>query len=218
MTAFDHVILAAGTDGLTATAERAAAALGATARPGGVHTTFGTRNAIVPLGAGYLEVVAVEDEAVAAGHPFGSAVARRCAAGGGWVGWAVAVDDVAPVCARLGTSPVPGGRVRPDGVRLAWEQAGVEVLATRPWLPFFLHWDVPADLHPAAGGPADVRVTRLALAAPASVDAPADLRAWLAAAPPVDATWIPEGGLPGWTPGLLAVSFTTPTGDLILTA
>lgn len=210
MTAFDHVVLAAGPEGLTVAAERVAALLGAVARPGGVHTTFGTRNAIVPLGAGYLEVVAVEDGAVAAGHPFGSAVARRVAAGGGWVGWAVAVDDTAPVCARLGTTPVPGGRVRPDGVRLAWEQAGIEALATRPWLPFFLHWDVPADLHPAAGGPAGVRVARLDLGAPPGVDGPADLHAWLDAVPPLDVTWTSGG------PGLHAVTFTTPTGPVTI--
>ena len=212
MTAFDHVILAAGPEGLDATAARVAAALGATARPGGVHTTFGTRNAIVPLGAGYLEVVAVEDADVAAGHPFGAAVARRCAASGGWVGWAVAVDDVAPVCARLGTTPVPGGRVRPDGVRLAWEQAGVEALADRPWLPFFLHWDVPADLHPAVGGPGGVTVTRVDLAVPAGLaDADADLRTWLGAAPPVPVAWTPG------TPGPTAVTFTTPHGNVTLT-
>jgi hypothetical protein len=213
VTAFDHVVLAAGPEGLTATAERVAALLGAPARPGGVHTTFGTRNAIVPLGAGYLEVVAVEDEAVAAAHPFGSAVARRVAAGGGWVGWAVAVDDTAPVCARLGTVPVPGGRVRPDGVRLAWEQAGVEVLAQRAWLPFFLRWDVPADLHPAAGGPAGVVVTSVGFAVPPGTDGRADLRTWLDAEPPVPVTWTTTGA-----PGPQSVTFATPSGEVVVRA
>lgn len=203
-TRLDHVILAAGPDGLTATAERVAATLGAVARPGGVHTTYGTRNAIVPLGTGYLEVVAVEDAAVAAGSPFGSVVAARCAAGGGWVGWAVAVDDPAEVAGRLGAQPVPGGRERPDGVRLRWEQVGVETLTTDPSLPFFLWWDVPADLHPAAGGPAGVEVVEVVLGGP---DVAARLASWLDGAPPVAVAEQPDAPA-----GLHAVVLRTAEG------
>ncbi|WP_158221000.1 VOC family protein [Kineosporia sp. R_H_3] len=210
-TSFDHVILAADPDGLTATAERVAAALGATARPGGVHTTYGTRNAIVPLAAGYLEVVAVETPEVAAASPFGSVVARRCADGGGWVGWAVAVEDADEVGRRLGAVPVVGGRERPDGVRLGWAQVGVEVLSDRPWLPFFLRWDVPGDLHPAAGGPAGVEVAGLAAGAGPGTDGAAGLAAWLDGVPPVVVRWVPAS-----TPGLHAVTFRTPSGEVVI--
>ncbi|WP_158220434.1 VOC family protein [Kineosporia sp. A_224] len=213
-TSFDHVILAAGPEGLIATAERVAAALGATARAGGVHTTYGTRNAIVPLTGGYLEVVAVETPEVAAASPFGSVVARRCADGGGWVGWAVAVEDTDEVGGRLGAAAVVGGRERPDGVRLSWAQVGVEVLADRAWLPFFLRWDVPADLHPAAGGPAGVAVAGLDLAVPTGTDGAADLRGWLDGEPPTDVRWTGGDTRPA---GPVAVTFTTPGGPVVVT-
>jgi len=215
--AFDHVVLAAGPDGLTATAQQVAARVGGTARPGGSHPTYGTRNAVVALEHGYVEVVAVEDPDLAAGSPFGSVVARRCADGGGWVGWAVAVDDLGPVAHRLGLTPVPGGRTRPDGVRLGWEQAGVETLAADPWLPFFLTWRVPADLHPAAGGPAGVTVAALVAAAgPGATDgsdAADRLHAWLGGEPPVPLRWAPAAD----RTGLLAVVVRTPSGPVTLT-
>ena len=51
-------------------------------------------------------------------QPFGQAVRARAEDGGGWLGWVVAVDDLAPVEARLGRAggprqPAPAGRGRP---------------------------------------------------------------------------------------------------------
>ena len=63
---------------------------------GGVHPRFGTRNMILPLTDGtYLEVVEVLDHPASDKAPFGQAVRARSALGGGWLGWVVAVDDIA---------------------------------------------------------------------------------------------------------------------------
>ena len=43
-------------------------------RPGGVHEGQGTHNRIVPLGDGYLELMAIGDPEEAAAHPFGRRV------------------------------------------------------------------------------------------------------------------------------------------------
>src|SRR5690606_16644615 len=94
----DHVSYAAESDGLVATAKRLAGLLGLTPRDGGIHPRFGTRNMILPLAEGrYVEVVEVLDHPAADKAPFGQAVRARSVTGGGWMGWVVAVDDLAPI-------------------------------------------------------------------------------------------------------------------------
>jgi hypothetical protein len=147
----DHLSYAAGPEGLGATAQRLGAALGAGFRDGGMHPGFGTRNFVLPIANGvYLEVVAALDHPAADKAPFGQAVKARAEAGGGWLAWVVAVDDIAPVEARLGRSAVNGHRRRPDGVELNWRQLGVLDLLDDPALPFFIQWRSAAGLHPAA--------------------------------------------------------------------
>ena len=221
----DHVIYVADAtagdeDGLATTAARLGSRLGLEPVEGGVHTTFGTCNALLPLGGlQYVEVVAVHDPQVAAGSPFGSAVAALSAGGGGWLGWAVRVDDLDPVAARLERPMIPGGRRRPDGVELAWRQVGTDVLTADPLLPFYLTWDVPPALHPAAGGPDDVHIVVLTLAG-----APDDRRRlarWLdgelGAGPadpaPVRIAW----AAPRATSGLVEVVVGTRSGPVHLT-
>src|SRR3954470_18657507 len=97
----DHVIYA--TADLDAAAARIEAELGLRALGGGRHEGLGTHNRIVPLGDGYLELLAVVDPAEAAASELGRAVTARIAAvGDGLLGWAVAVEDVAPHAERLG--------------------------------------------------------------------------------------------------------------------
>ena len=116
---------------------------------GGVHPRFGTRNMILPLADDtYLEIVEVLDHPASDKAPFGQAVRARSALGGGWLGWVVAVDDIAVVEARLGREAVKGNRHRPDGTELRWKQIGVNGLIADPQLPFFIEWESPAELHP----------------------------------------------------------------------
>src|SRR3954449_10310922 len=77
----DHVIYA--TADLDAAAARVEAAIGVAARGGGRHDAIGTHNRIVPLGGGYVELLAVADAEEAAGSALGAALLRRTRAVGG---------------------------------------------------------------------------------------------------------------------------------------
>ena len=105
---------------------------------------MGTHNRIVPLGGGYLELLAVADADEAAGSPLGRAVTERLASvGEGLMGWAVSIDDVGAVAARLGTELV---EIRRQG--FVGRLTGVAEAMAEPGLPFFVERgsDVP---HPA---------------------------------------------------------------------
>jgi hypothetical protein len=127
----DHAIWA--TSDLDAAAARFEREHGLAAAGGGRHEGMGTHNRLVPLGGGYLELLAIADPEEAAASPLGRFVD---AAIEGWMGWAVLVDDVDAVAERLGTEMTviarAGFTARLTGV--------VEALA-EPTLPFFLARD-----------------------------------------------------------------------------
>ena len=81
---------------------------------------------------------------------FGQAVRARQEQGGGWMGWAVSVDDLAPYEKRLERESVPGNRTFPDGRHLEWRQIGIKGLMADPQLPFFIKWTSPAELLPSS--------------------------------------------------------------------
>ncbi len=205
----DHVVYAAEPDGLDATAARLAQALGAQFVDGGVHPGFGTRNRILPLQRGhYLEVVEVLDHPAVDKMPFGQAVRARSAEGGGWLGWVVAVDDIAPVEQRLGRAAYDGHRTRPDGVELFWRQIGVTGTMNDPQLPFFISWSIPPELHPSRHGSTSVDLARLEIAGD-----PQRLVEWLGEPQThpledVEVDWMAPHG----APGILAAHFTTSDG------
>ena len=148
----DHIVFAAGPGGLAGTSKRLSELLGEPFATGGVHPRFGTRNAILPLTDGtYFEIVEVLDHPASDKAPFGQAVRARSALGGGWMGWVVAVDDIAPFEERLGREAVNGNRHRPDGVELLWRQLGVKGLQADPQLPFFVQWNIEPGDHPSVG-------------------------------------------------------------------
>ena len=207
----DHVSYAAEPDGVQASAARIGAALGVTPVDGGVHPRFGTRNVILPLQQGrYVEVVEVLDHPASDKAPFGQAVRARSADGGGWMGWVVAVDDIAPVEKRLGREAVKGNRHRPDGVELLWRQIGIKGLMADPQLPFLVSWESDPEMHPSRDCSTDVNLTGLSIAGD-----PARVREWLGLAEnytptTFDITFMAPHG----TPGLMAVTFDTPTGPV----
>jgi hypothetical protein len=136
----DHVILATGDLDGAAAALREATGLGVVA--GGVHPAWGTRNAIVPLGGAYLELVGIADPEVAAGSVFGRMVAAEAGAELRLVGWAVEPEDFDGATRAAGVDAVRGQRARPDGSLLSWSMAGADEALPRG-LPFFLRWDAP---------------------------------------------------------------------------
>ena len=147
----DHLVFAVGPAGLSAESARLGELLGVRPRDGGFHPRFGTRNNILPLaGDRYVEVVEVLEHPAAEKAPFGQAVRARSELGGGWMGWVVSVDELAPFEERLHRESVPGSRHFPDGRLLEWRQVGVKGLLADPQLPYFIHWESPADVLPAA--------------------------------------------------------------------
>lgn len=205
----DHLSFAAGPDGLASTAERIGELLGREFVDGGVHPRFGTRNMTLPLGGHtYLEIVEVLDHPASDKAPFGQAVRARSALGGGWLGWVVAVDDIAPVEQRLGREAAVGNRFRPDGIELTWRQIGVNGLISDPQLPFFVQWLTPDELHPSAGADPDYTLACQEIAGD-----PQRVSEWLGEAveaplEDVKVEWVAPHG----TPGLLAVQVQTPHG------
>src|SRR3954464_2375015 len=161
----DHLSFAAGPGGLAATAERIGTLLGTQFVDGGVHPRFGTRNMVLPLADHtYLEVVEVLDHPASDKAPFGQAVRARSAAGGGWMGWCVEVDDLAPFEERLGRAAVHGNRKFPDGRELVWKQIGILGLIADPQVPYMLKWEGDPELHPSSAYASEVKMSALTIA------------------------------------------------------
>jgi hypothetical protein len=128
----DHVIY--GTADLDVAAARIEACLALTAVAGGRHDGLGTHNRLVPLGDGsFIELLAVADPQEALRSPLGEALQARIAQGDGLFGWAIAVEDVGPVGARLGTTISTVGR---QGMTA--RLTGVPESLAEPALPFFI--------------------------------------------------------------------------------
>ena len=143
----DHVIYVS--EDLDVAADRIQSELGLTAVDGGRHEGHGTHNRIVPLGSGYLELMAVADPDEAAGSPIGEAVQARLAEhGDGLFAWAVAVDDLDSIAERL-DSPVTA--IAREG--LSARLVGVDESLRDPVLPFFIERD-EGVVDPGAGGTA----------------------------------------------------------------
>jgi hypothetical protein len=142
----DHVIFAAAD--LEAAAARVAGELGVAIAGGGRHDGMGTENRIVPLGGGYLEILAVVDPGEAAGSALGRQVAERIFGhGDGLIGWAVSVDDAGAEAQRLGASLSTISR---DG--FSARLAGVVEAMRDPYLPFFVQRD-QGVANPGTAGP-----------------------------------------------------------------
>jgi hypothetical protein len=131
----DHVIYV--TADLDEAAARVESELELSVVPGGRHEGHGTQNRIVPLGGGYLELMAVVDPQEAADSPMGSAVqARLTEHGDGLFAWVIALDGVEQFADRLGLPVITVAR---EG--LSARVAGLAEALRNPVLPFFLERD-----------------------------------------------------------------------------
>ena len=156
----------------------------------------------------YLEVVEVLDHPASDKAPFGQAVRARSAAGGGWMGWCVEVEDLAPIEERLGRKAVPGNRKFPDGRELVWKQIGILGLIADPQVPYMLKWEGDPELHPSNAYPGTVGVTKLTIAGSAE-----RVTEWLGEPvekplEDVEVEWVAPKG----TPGIMSVTFDTGKG------
>lgn len=206
----DHVIFAVGPVGMEAETQRFESVLGVKSIDGGIHPGFGTRMRLIPLHRGrHIEIVEVLDHPAAAKVPFGQAVRVRSEMGGGWLGWVISVDDLAPYQSRLGRNPVIGIRHFPDGRRLEWEQLGVKGLIADPQLPFFIRWISEASVLPSAL-PATISLEGLQIAGSRK-----RVEKWLGLDIKTDFDDVAISfDSPSGYPGLAAVTFTTENGSV----
>ena len=159
----DHVSYVTSHDQLADTVQRLGSRLGTTFVDGGVHPRFGTRNFTAPLLNGqYIEVVCPLDHPASDSSPFGKAVSKRAAEGGGWLTWVVAVEDLAAVEKRLGRTAVDGHRTKPDGTDLIWKQIGVLGTLEDRQMPFFVQWI--KNHHPSTDGKAVAKIVKIEIA------------------------------------------------------
>lgn len=144
----DHVVLAVRD--LEASAGRLWDEHGIRFSPGGRHPQWGTANMIAPLGKDYVELLGVVDEGVGSTSVLGRTLMDLSADGDRWFSVCLADEDIDVTAARLGLTVRPGARMRPDGSEVRWRGAGIEERGEELSLPFFISWDVPAELHPGA--------------------------------------------------------------------
>ncbi len=158
-------------------APRFGEALGLVVSPGGRHPGRGTHNAVVAFGADYLELIAVADPTEAVATPWGRTLQAFLERGEGWLGFALASDDLAGDVAAARARglavdpPEEGSRIRPDGGVLRWRTARVE---GSPWggsLPFLIQHATPraerAAWAPPSGHPLGATlIAGLAVATP----------------------------------------------------
>jgi hypothetical protein len=146
MLRIDHVVLAVRD--LDAAGTRILNEVGFGSVPGGRHPGWGTGNRIVPLGHGYVELLAVVDPMEAESSPIGRWISNASRSVDRLVAWCVSTDEIDGVAERLGLAMATGSRSLPDGRTLRWRSVGFDRVAEHPDLPFFISWDGPPELHP----------------------------------------------------------------------
>jgi hypothetical protein len=207
----DHVSYVTSHDQLADTVQRLGSRLGSTFVDGGVHPRFGTRNFTLPLQNGhYIEVVCPLDHPASDASPFGKAVSKRAAEGGGWLTWVVSVDDVSKIESRLGRQAVDGHRTKPDGSDLRWKQIGVLGTLEDRQLPFFIEW--VENHHPSTDGKAVAKIVKVEIAGDEKI-----ITDWLgsdtakAIGADVEVVWVSAADNDGDN-GIVAVHLSTPSG------
>jgi hypothetical protein len=183
-------------------------ALGFDVLDGGVHPGVGTANRVIPLGAHYIELLAVVSPELARESEYGRSLLRAIAGGDRLVRWSLRTRAIEAVAGRLGIAVEHRKRQRPDGELLTWRAAGLALALADSTMPFFMQWDHEAQYPGAlvanhANGAR--RVTSLSLK-------PRDERF---------ARWIEGADAPlrivtDTEPGLCSVGVETTRGELIL--
>jgi hypothetical protein len=160
--AIDHLVYA--TPDLDATVHAIVQQCGVHPTVGGQHLGLGTRNALLALGAHvYLEIVGPDPEQPPPNAPrwfqIDTLDAPRL------VTWCASATDLMSLHAHAHAHGVPlgavrdGGRVRPDGVRLAWQVTSPFTVLEDGLVPFFIDWLDSA--HPADSAPQGASLVQL---------------------------------------------------------
>lgn len=133
------------------------AGLGFTVTPGGEHAGGATHNALIPFAdSTYLELIAFKEPDRPQEHKWWP----RLAQGEGLVDFALLSDDLEADAATLRErgievrGPVDGGRLRPDGRRVAWRTLNLGATPGRSALPFLIEDVTPRDVRVPGGSAA----------------------------------------------------------------
>lgn len=128
--------------------------IGFTVTPGGEHAGGATHNALIPLADGtYFELIAFKEPDRPQEHKWWP----RLAQGEGLVDFALLSDDLGAEAAALrergvdARGPVDGGRLRPDGQRVAWHTLNLGATPGRSALPFLIDDVTPRELRVPGG-------------------------------------------------------------------
>lgn len=145
----DHVLLFGPT--LTQAMTRFEVLTGVAAQTGGAHPDHGSINALVSMGASYIELISRSD-----GRGGGSGIEV--------IDYAMQCDDIEAVASRgtalgLKADWMDGQRVTDNGAVLRWRGCGFEGHDFAGLLPFFIDWG--ATPHPSATSPGGISDPRL---------------------------------------------------------
>jgi hypothetical protein len=156
----DHVSYAASHDQISDVVNRIGSQIGTAFIDGGIHPKFGTRNFTAPLLNGqYIEIVCPLDHPATDATPFGQAVKKKADAGGGWLTWVLATNEIQNVEKNMGRKSILGQRRKPDGTEIHWKQLGVLDTINNKELPFFIEWI--NSFHPSLDGKAHASITEI---------------------------------------------------------
>jgi len=156
----DHVSYVASHDQISDVVNRIGSQIGTAFIDGGIHPKFGTRNFTAPLLNGqYIEVVCPMDHPATDSTPFGKAVKKKAAEGGGWMAWVLATENISKVEENLGRKAVDGQRKKPNGSILQWKQLGVLDILEDSQQPFYIEW--VSKEHPSSDGIAHANLSEL---------------------------------------------------------
>ena len=210
----DHVSYVASHDQISDVVQRIGSQIGTAFVDGGIHPRFGTRNFTAPLANGqYVEVVCALDHPAAEQTPFGQAVSRKAAEGGGWLTWVFSVEDVTPFEEGIGRSAIEGHRRRPDGTDLKWKQIGVKELLTEPELPFFIEWQ--DGHHPSQVGTPNASIKEITFANKDPLEKSA-FKGEVLAALGGNLIEISVVNDENENVGITSVTFSSPAGDVVI--
>src|SRR5579864_4873531 len=133
---------------------------------GGRHPGRGTQNALLSLGERtYLELIAPVDGSPPQGPMQQLSRLHQLTP----IGWAVGTRHLESTIGRLQAAgvhvaaPQPGARVRPDGRRLEWRTAQLEMASGLK--PFLIEWS-PTTVHPATDSPTGCTLESFAIFGP----------------------------------------------------
>lgn len=144
----DHVIAAAADlDQLEALFTR----LGFQVVGGGQHPHLGTRNRIILLDEGYIELLAIADE-----QAVSPAVRARIASSPGWIGFALQSANITAEATEMRArgadirGPRPGRLVAPDGSARSWQTVTIgsdDLFGSAEPIPFLIQHDSSGTRH-----------------------------------------------------------------------